>query len=469
MLKRLKELASDSLTYGLSSMLSQFLSLILVPFFTKELRPEDYGVLAMSALVLGFFSPLASLGMDGALFRFYALTEDPARKNVYFSLATQIKTAAMLAVSLLLIPFYSLLNGAFFENLLSPLQFGLILWSFLGDNFSALTVVMLRSERRVKKIAAVNIATLLINLTLSVWLVLFEKMGVTGALVAGLSASIFRAILYWSDSRQHFIWTGLDRALCKDLLGYGLPVVPHKVQAHFIHIFTAFMINHKLGIAASGMYAVATKMAKPLSFVVSIAQQSWVPYKFNIHKTESDPGHIFRQLISLYWIGIIMLWGLFSLITPWLYHWLIDPEYWAGIPFVPFIMAISVAQAIYFTVTTGFELSPRQRLIVRASFLSMITMVGLSLLSMDFFIPYNFIVAQALAYLIMGGVLFSEAQKMLKIAYPIWFIVVFAALITCIVSLLFNDPQATEVLLGIAAIIIVSIICLGTMKLTLQS
>ena len=64
MLKRLKELASDSLTYGLSTMLSQFLSLILVPFYTKELRPEDYGVLAMSALLLGFFSPLAGLGMD---------------------------------------------------------------------------------------------------------------------------------------------------------------------------------------------------------------------------------------------------------------------------------------------------------------------------------------------------------------------------------------------------------------------
>lgn len=458
MLKRLKELASDSLTYGMSTMLSQFLSLILVPFYTKELRPEDYGVLAMSALLLGLFSPIAGLGMDGALFRYYSMTDDPARKNAYFSLATQIKTAAMVLACLLLLPFYWLLNGTFFEGLLTPLQFGIFLGSFLADNFSALTVVTLRSERKVKKIAIVNIATLVVSVALSIWLVLFEKMHVTGALLAGLAASLFRAVLYWSDSRRHFRWVGFDRALVKDLLSYGLPVIPHKVQAQVIQIFTAFMINHKLGIAASGLYAVATKLAKPISFVVSIVQQSWVPFKFHIHKTDANPAQTFRQLISLYWVGIIMLWGIFSLLTPWLYHWLIDPKYWAGIPYVPFIMAVSVAQAIYFTVTTGFELSSRQSLMVRASFVGMIVMVGLSLLAMDFYMPYSFIIAQALAYLVMGAVLFSEAHRVIKISYPFIPVSLFGVTTIGIVCFLFDFQEISPILLGLLGILLVSMI-----------
>jgi O-antigen/teichoic acid export membrane protein len=295
--------------------------------------------------------------------------------------------------------------------------------------------------------------TLLVSLVLSIWLVLFEKMHVTGALMAGLLASLFRAVLYWSDSKRHFRWVGLDRKLLKDLLSYGLPVIPHKVQAQVIQTFTAFMINHKLGIAAAGLYAVATKLAKPLSFIVSIVQQSWVPFKFQVHKNDPNPAHTFKQLISLYWVGMIALWGIFSLLTPWLYHWLIDPKYWSGIPYVPFIMAISVAQAVYFTVTTGFELSPRQGIVIKASFLGMITLVGLTLLTTDMYAPYSFILAQALAYLIMGAVLYPEASQIIKIEYPFASMFLFAAVISSLIALLFNHQDILPTFLGLLSIV----------------
>ncbi len=457
MLKRLKELASDSLTYGLSSMLSQLMGLILVPFYTQELRPEDYGVLAMSAIVLGFFSPLAGLGMDGALFRYYSMTDEQARKDAYFSQAALLKAAAMLLACLLLLPLFSQFNGAFFGGLLTTSQFGLMLATFLADNFSALTVVTLRSERRVKKIALVNITVLFVTLGLSVWLVLFEKMGVTGALVAGLLGALFRAALYGADSRRHFRWASFDPAIVRDLLGYGLPVVPHKLQAQVIQAFTAFVINHQLGIATAGLYAVATKMAKPLSFVVGIVQQSWVPLKFQIHKTDKDPAQTFRQLISLYWVGIIALWGILALLTPWLYHWLIDPKYWAGIPYVPFIMGISVAQAVYFKVTTGFELSQRQSMMAKASFWGMAVLVGTSLLTLDFFAPYCFILLQSVAYLIMAAVLFPEASRMLRIRFPYVLLSVFAIAVATCVALLFNLPETMLVLAGLAGIMLASL------------
>lgn len=460
MLKRLKELVTDSFTYGLSSMLSQLMSLILVPFYTKELRPEDYGVLAMSMILLGFFSPLAGLGMDGALFRFYSMSDDPVRQKAYFSVATILKTAAMLLACLLIIPFYSLLNGAFFEGMLSTLQFGLLLGAFLGENFSALTIVTLRSERKVKKIARANVATLCVTLALSIWLVLFKKMGVTGALAAGFAGSLFRAAVYWTDSRRHFQWKAYDRNLVRDLLGYGLPVIPHKMQAQVIQTFTAIIINHQLGIATAGLYAVAAKMAKPLSFLVGIVQLSWVPLKFQIHKTDKAPAHTFKQLITVYWIGIIALWGLLSLLTPWLYHWLIDPKYWAGIPYVPFIMGISVAQAVYFTTTTGFELSTRQPLMVKASFFGMALMVGMSLLTLDLYPPYCFIILQSLAYLVMAATLFPEASRMIKIDYPFMTMFSFALLVGATVAALFNMAATMLVIAGLAGILAASFLTL---------
>ena len=61
MIKKIKELASDSMYYGISSVISQIISLFLVPFYTNELNPEDYGVLNMIGLLAAFILPIAGL------------------------------------------------------------------------------------------------------------------------------------------------------------------------------------------------------------------------------------------------------------------------------------------------------------------------------------------------------------------------------------------------------------------------
>ncbi len=58
MFKKLKEIFSDSIFYGLSTILGQLAGLVLVPFFTKELNPSDYGLLAGATITISV-DPLA--------------------------------------------------------------------------------------------------------------------------------------------------------------------------------------------------------------------------------------------------------------------------------------------------------------------------------------------------------------------------------------------------------------------------
>ena len=76
MFKRIKELAGDSLIYGLGSFFSQFLALFLVPFYSNEFTTQEYGVLAMVALLTQFINPVMSLGLDNSLFRYFSMTDD---------------------------------------------------------------------------------------------------------------------------------------------------------------------------------------------------------------------------------------------------------------------------------------------------------------------------------------------------------------------------------------------------------
>ena len=66
--KILSELGRDSLFYGLSSVSSQLVGLILIPFYTEALSPEIYAMVALLAVLIAFISPISGLSLDGAFF-----------------------------------------------------------------------------------------------------------------------------------------------------------------------------------------------------------------------------------------------------------------------------------------------------------------------------------------------------------------------------------------------------------------
>lgn len=419
MIKKIKELASDSMYYGLSSVISQIISLFLVPFYTNELNPEDYGVLNMIGLIASFMAPIAGLGMDSALFRFYSLTDDSEKKKAYFSSAVIFKTISTVIFVLLFLPIYPYLNKFLFEGYLTITHFYLFLLYFLLDNFVMLSVIILRSERKVKRIAFINVSSIVVGLAFSIFLVLFLKWKVTGALIAMLATSIYKIILYTNISNKNFLFLRPNLSISKELFNYGLPQIPHKIQGQVISMFTAFFINQKMGIAVAGLYAVSSKLAKPISFIVTIIQQSWVPYKFQIHKTDNNPPKTFKDFTTMYIILILSLWSIFSILTPTLFHLLINPKYWLGITYTPFIMLVNVFLGIYYMLATGFELSNKQKLMYQGSFWGMISLLVISFITLNFHPPYVFILAQSFSYVVIGFFIIPEARKHIKIDYPI--------------------------------------------------
>ncbi|MBK7588372.1 MAG: oligosaccharide flippase family protein [Bacteroidetes bacterium] len=72
----LKQLAGESLIYGISSMLSRFIGIFLVPLYTRLLLPADYGALSLVNSTFYFIIVLAVFALDSAAARWYYDTED---------------------------------------------------------------------------------------------------------------------------------------------------------------------------------------------------------------------------------------------------------------------------------------------------------------------------------------------------------------------------------------------------------
>jgi O-antigen/teichoic acid export membrane protein len=418
LLKNIKTIASDTILYGLSSVLTQLVGLFLVPFYTKELSPEEYGIIALLAMVSAFLNPILALGLDSALFRYFTMGKSNYLRIRLFSSAFYIKILFVTFCVLILTLCKDPLNEYIFNNKISNEIYYLFLGSVFVQNISSLAFVILRADRKVKKIVFANISALVVSLSLSIWLVLILKIGIIGVFSAALGSSIVQATLFFVLIRSNIQFKMFGFKKIKLLFNYGIPLIPHKLIGQSLNLFVLFLINNQLGLVVAGLYAVAKKFGKPLSFIVSMVQTAWSPYKFDIHKNESNPALVFKELISFYWILLITLWSFLSLITPILFRYLIDDRYWDGIPYVPFIMLISVFEAFRFTISTGFELSKDQKKISIISFYTLLVVLGFVYLSFDYLKPYNFMIAQMLGVLFFGIYIYSEAKKIMLIQYP---------------------------------------------------
>lgn len=432
----------------MSSVLTQLAGLFLVPFYTKELSPEEYGIIALFAMISAFLNPILALGLDSALFRYFAMGKSNYLRIRLFSSAFYTKTVFVTFCVLILTLCKDPFNEYIFNNKISNEIYYLFLGSVFVQNISSLAFVILRVDRKVKKIVFANISALVVSLSLSIWLVLILKFGIIGVFSAALGSSIVQATLFFVPIRSNIQFKMFGFKKLKQLFNYGVPLIPHKLIGQSLNLFVLFLINNQLGLVVAGLYAVSKKFGKPLSFIVSMVQTAWSPYKFDIHKNESNPALVFKELISFYWILLITLWSFLSLIIPILFRCLIDDRYWDGIPYVPFIMLISVFEAFKFTISTGFELSEDQKKISIISFYTLLAVLGFVYLSFDYLKPYNFMIAQILGFLFFGIYIYSEAKKIMLIKYPFKLLISFFVFSGCIVLCNYQIQQSfTSVLM----------------------
>ena len=428
MIKKIKELGTDSIIYGLGSSLSQFIGLFLVPFYTKALTPSDYGLLAIVGLFTQFTNPILSLGLDNALFRYFSLSKNAQEEKNYLTTAVLIRSLSASIFIVLIYFSYPLLNQYLFEEKLNYSIFLVVLANIFFSSIGSISEVVIRVQRKPKVFVVIQLIVLVISLTLSIYWVLILEWGVYGALLATMVGVIVRAIALSIYLRKYISYGNFSLRITKTLLAYALPYIPHKLQGQTMQMFSLFIVNEQMGIAIAGVYSVVNKFVKPLWLIVSSVQKAWVPYKFQLHKKIEDSRPIFRSISGNYWFSLVLVWCISSLIFPSIFRVIINERYHLGLNYFPFLALIPIVQAFYFTVNTGIELRKSQKILPIATFFGMMTVVSISLLTVKTIAPYGPIIAQSLSFFVIAMITLKYAREVIRIDYPFLLVCIYLSI-----------------------------------------
>lgn len=346
---KLRLLGTNSAIYAGTSLLQKGSAFLLLPLYTLYLDPQAYGVLAIVTAVNGLLSIVFTLGLTGAVTRFYFEFQDQPEQLAEFW--------GSIVVCVLLLS--TAVGGAllmFGETLLRPIigevpfwpYFALGLMAVFFQPFFTTFLSVLQTRNQAARYALVSLAHFVLTTALTIVLVVVLKQGVLGALQATLAGSaVFFAVSLWllrKDITPCLRWRHLRPAFA-----YGLPQIPHAAASQVTATTDRLILNAQVGTATAGVYAVGAMMALVVEVAAQSVNRAYMPLSMAALKSGAAAElEQLRGLGALVVAGFCLLGagiGLFGRELVWLF---VSPAFAPAASVVPLLAFGGVASAIYY-------------------------------------------------------------------------------------------------------------------------
>ena len=468
MFKKLLSFLTDSLTFGISGILGQLIGFILLPIYTRFLTPTDYGVLAMLLVLTAFFLPLAGLGMNEAVFKFFR--DENVDRN-------QLLSTAFIAVfgssTILLISSQVFLAGGLLKLVLTPTtESGLLiirlgLFSAYLSTLSNVFNTAIRADRKVRTALVVNVIYLICQVTVSVVLIIIYKKGVLGMVYGQVFGQImmFTTLVVIIKKSYKVIpnWT-----MFKQMLSYGIYSVPAQLMDSVMRQLGQYMIKSILSLKETGLYGIAERITAPILIVGNSMRYAHTAFFFQILNEEKNPSHYLRALASFYiaflaylWVGV-SVWGveILRLLTP--------PEYHIASNLIAPIAIIPLLVNVYTFMASGIDSGKNLRPYIIVNLVGVVVF-GVSLFIMlDEFGIIGAAYAAIFTRIIMIIVSHYYSQKSLKVNYniiAIFILILLGIIVIFVNSLWFREELLYRITIALITSVAFPLICIGTLAI----
>lgn len=328
----LKGLLKSTLIYGVAASIGRFIGLILVPIYTRVFSPDQYGIVDLISSVVILVSVLGMAQLESAISRYYYETKDADKRKLYVSAAfwTIICLSTLWAFAL------SLLSGWISNLLFRTDQYcNVILIASLiipfSNVFSFLTVLMRYVKQPVVYTIFVTIQ-LLSTVGISVWLVVYERVGIVGVFYGQLIGFMLAAsaMLFYLRFLIIFAW---EWHTLKQFFRYSLPMVPSAAGSWLNSYANRFVMLGYLTVSDIGFYTVALKIASFFGLLDSAFRMAWGPFMWeNFERTNHRD--IYKRVMKTVCAGVLLLVAIVALFSKELVLLLTTQEYMKAAPLI---------------------------------------------------------------------------------------------------------------------------------------
>ena len=449
----LKQLAGQTVIYGLSTILARIINFLFVPIYTRLLTPESYGVVTEFMAYIAVLQVVLVMGLETGCFRF-ANKEGVDPRKVYSNAFVTVFciSATFLA---LMIAFAGPISAAMgYEGYSSCIMY---MGGILAlDAVTAILFAKLRQENKALKFAIFKTIKIITetaaNLVLFLW---FPKYCASVAQQAGMALSVETAapaqqllgpsdiwLLHFLPATPDFSYVifaifiscivcgllfipdyfrlsfRLEPKLLRQMLAYSIPLMiaalPGVVNDFLDRIlFRYFDTNADAWRSSLGLYQAAVKLAVIMNLFIQMFRYAAEPFFFRRASEKDSPQlyasvqEYFTAFCGLVFLGVILYIDIIALI--------LGPQFRSAVGVVPVMLLSYMILGMLFNVSMWYKLSGKTNMAI------WITLAGLAVtaLVIVIFMPKYSYWAAAFGHLASYIVMFVISSVLGAKYYPI--------------------------------------------------
>lgn len=424
--------------YAVGNLLRRAVGFLMLPVYTRYLTPEDYGVIGLMIFAMSLVEAFFGTRLHAAITRYYFEFKEERRRALLLSTAFIITGVVTGAMTILLVLFRNPASQAVFGRAEYGSIFGFFSVQIVMQPLEYYALLYLRLQHRPWLFISINFVKLVFQLTLNIWFVVFERMGVMGvALSAMISSSVFAFVCTAYTLGK--VGCGFDRGLAMKMVRFSWPLW----IAGFAGIYTGCVNRYYLRIFSTladvGLFELGSKFGDIMGGLI------WEPFSLYWqverykHYHQGDARPIFQAVFSfISAIMILAALGIAIFSGP-VIRFMADKSFYFAYKAVPFLVlgVLFYSFALFFNF--GFEVKEKTGWISGIVYLTaaIMTIFYLTL------IPLFGFVGAAVAYMIGEGAHFLIVYRTSRRFYDmeisltpiVWTLIVsaFACLLTNVV------------------------------------
>lgn len=382
----MKQLAGETAIYGLSTILARIINFLFVPFYTRMLTTESYGVVTEFMAYIAVLQVVLVLGLETGCFRF-ANKEGVNARAVYSNAlvtVTGVSAAFLAAMIVFASPIAELLGYAGYESCIKYMGGILAL-----DSVTAILFAKLRQEHKALKFAIFKTIKIITE-TAANLLLFFMLPGHCAKVASGLGKTVAELtssdvwLLHFISASPDFSYVifaifiscivcallfvpsllkfsfELDGKLLRQMLVYSLPLMvaalPGIVNDFIDRILFRFLdTNADAWRSSLGIFQAAVKLSVIMNLFIQMFRFAAEPFFF---QRAADRGsrelyakvmNYFTAFCGLIFLGVILYIDVISLI--------LGRDFRSGVGVVPVMLLSYMLLGMLFNVSMWYKLS----------------------------------------------------------------------------------------------------------------
>ena len=367
----LKKLLSDSVVYGLSSIVGRFLNYLLVPVYTYHIAASSggYGVVTNVYAYTALLLVILTFGMETTYF-YFANKAGGDERRVYSTALTAVGSVAAVFVALVMLfigPVSAAMGYADHPEYLRVMACVVAL-----DAFQAILFARLRQKGKAWHFAGLKLGFIVASLALNLFVFVVAPQWADRAWMGWYSeADNVGYIFYINLLCTALVTLGFagelrdyrpalfDGGLMRQMLKYAWPLLLFGVVGIFNQVADKILLPWLLpgdeGMRQLGVYGACVKVAMIMALITQAFRYAYEPFVFGGQKDKQSKET--QALATKYFVMFTLLAFLAVMCYIDVFQYFVGADYREALPAVPIVMMAEILMGIYFNLSFWYKLT----------------------------------------------------------------------------------------------------------------